>query len=134
MRSFLCENLCSQSFPNFDWKFVKSRDSRHKGDTRGPGDSEIKLSPDSLIRNISYSLRKAGWAFDMWFCFCRVRTQESFGQWLGDECARSNSRLEIAFRMKSRESDVYSETRYSQIRRQIARGGEPGRVIVEGSR
>src|SRR5204863_451021 len=60
--------------------------------------------------------------------------QESFGQWLRDECARSNSRLEIAFRMKSRESDVYSETRHSQICRQIARGWESGRVVVESCR
>src|SRR6266487_1467179 len=101
MRSLLTEDFSSKSFPYCDRKFVKRCDSRHKRDTRRPGYSEVKLSPDSLIRNISYSLRKAGWAFDMWLCFYRVRTQESFGQWLGDECARSNSRFEIAFRMKS---------------------------------
>jgi hypothetical protein len=70
----------------------------------------------------------------VWLCSYRLRTQESFGQRLGDEGARSNSRLKITFCMKSRESDVYSETRYSQIRRQIARGRESGRVVVESCR
>src|SRR6266481_196458 len=121
MRSFLCENLCSESFPNFDGKFIQGGDSRHKGDTGRPSDSEIELFSDPLVRNISYSLRQAGRAFSMWFCFCRARTQESFGQRLHDECARSNSRLEIAFRMKPGESDVYRETRYSQVRRQLPR-------------
>src|SRR6478672_7722915 len=106
MRSLLGEDFSSKSFPYCDRKFVKSRDSRDKGDTGRPGDSEIELLSHSLIWNISYSLRQAGRAFGMWLCFCRVGTQESFGQWLHDECARSNSRLEIAFRMKPGESDV----------------------------
>ena len=131
MRSLFGEDFCSESFPYFDRKFVKRRDSGNKGDTRWAGDSEIELFSSPLIRNISYPIRKAGRAFDMWFCFCRPRTQESFGQRLGDERARSNSRLKITFRMKSRESDVYSESRYSQVDRQLARGGESGRVVVE---
>ena len=121
MRSLLGEDFSSELFPYRNRKFVKSRDSRHKGDTGRPGDSEIELSSDPLIRNISHPLRQAGRAFSMWFCFCRAGTQESFGQWLRDECARSNSRLEIAFRMKPRESDVYRETRYSEVRRQLPR-------------
>src|SRR5438876_3502954 len=123
MSSFLGEDFFSKSFPYRDRKFVKSRNSRHKGDPGRSSDSEIELSSDPLIRNITYSLRKTGRAFDMWFCFCRARTQKSFGQWLRHECARSNSRLEIAFRMKPRESDVYSETRYVQLRGQVTRGG-----------
>src|SRR5438094_5163192 len=134
MRPFLCENLCSESFPNFDGKFIQGGDSWNKGDAGRPGDSEIELSSDPLIRNITYSLRKTGRAFDMWFCFCHARTQKSFGRWLRDECSRSNSRLEIAFRMKPRESDVYSETRYAQVHGQVTRGGESRRVVVETCR
>src|SRR5260370_42195552 len=121
MRSFLCENLSSESFPNFDGKFIQGGDRRHKGDTGRPGDSEIKLLTDPVIRNIFCPTREPRWTFYVWFCFCRARTQESFGQRLHDECARSNSRLEIAFRMKPGESDVYRETRYSQVRRQLPR-------------
>ena len=36
--------------------------------------------------------------------------------------------------MKPRESDVYSEARYSQLRGQLARGGESRRVVVETCR
>src|SRR2546423_8101870 len=121
MRSLLGEDFFSESFPCCDRKFVKSRDSWHKGDTGRPCDSEIELSSDPLVRNISYSFRQTGRAFGTWFDFCRVCTQESFRQWLHDEGARSHPRSEIAFRMKSRESDVYRETRYSQIRRQLPR-------------
>src|SRR5438046_1019029 len=35
MRSFLCENLCSESFPNFDGKFIQDGDSWNKGDKIG---------------------------------------------------------------------------------------------------
>src|SRR5437764_2257505 len=121
MRSLLGEDFSSESFPCCDRKFVKSRDSWHKGNTGRPCDSEIELSSDPLVRNISYSLRQTGRAFGTRFGFCRVRTQESFGQCLHDEGARSNSRSEIAFRMKPGESNVYRETRYSQVRRQLPR-------------
>jgi hypothetical protein len=134
MRSLFCENLRSESFPYFDWKFVKRRDCRDKGDTRRPRDSEIELFSHPVIRNISYPIGKTGRAFNVWFRFRRVRAQESFGQRLGDERARSNFRLKITFRMKPRESEVYSESRYPQIGGQRARGGKPGRVIVEASR
>jgi hypothetical protein len=36
--------------------------------------------------------------------------------------------------MKSRESDVYSESGYSQVDRQLARGGESGRIVIESCR
>jgi hypothetical protein len=134
MRSLLCEDFCSESFPYCDRKFVKRCDSGDKRDTWRPGDSEIKLVADPLIRNTSYSIGKAGRAFYVWLCSYRLRTQESFGQRLGDEGARSNSRLKITFCMKSRESDVYSETRYSQVGGQVTRGGESGRVVVEACR
>jgi hypothetical protein len=134
MRSFLGEDFFSKSFPYRNRKFVKSRNSRHKGDPGRTSDSEIELSSHPLIGNITYSLRKTGWAFDTWFCFCRARTEKSFGQWLRDECARSNSRPEISFRMKPRESDVYSEARYAQLRGQVTRGGESRRVVVEACR
>src|SRR4029077_11544237 len=94
MRSFFCEDFRSESFPYCDRKFVKRRDSGNKGHTGRPGDSEIELFSDSIIRNISYPIRKARRAFYVRFCSCRLRTQEAFGQWLGNERARSNSRLE----------------------------------------
>src|SRR6266480_5298506 len=134
MRSFLCENLYSESFPNFDGKFIQGSDSWNKGDAGRPCDSEIELLTDPVIRNIFYPIRKPRRTFCGWCCFCRVRTQESFGQWLRDECARSYSRLKIAFRMKPRESDVYREPRYSQVSGQLTRGRQSGRVIVESCR
>ena len=100
MRSLFCEDFYSESLPYFDRKFVKRRDSRDKGDTRRPGDSEIELFSDPVIRNISYPIGKTGRAFYVWFRFRRLRAQESFWQRLGDERARSNSRLKIAFREK----------------------------------
>src|SRR6516162_7335430 len=99
MRSFLRENLCSKSFPYFDRKFVERSDSGNKGDARRPGDSKIELFSDSLIRNVFYAMRKARRAFYMRFRLCCPRTQKSFGQRLGGECARSDSRLKITFRM-----------------------------------
>ena len=134
MCSFFCEHFCPEAFPYFNRKFIKRRYGGDEGDTGRSGNSEVELFSNPVIRNISYPMRQAGRTFYVRFCLRRVRTQESFGQWLRDECARSNSRLEIAFRMKSRESDVYSETRHSQICRQIARGWESGRVVVESCR
>src|SRR6266496_2332858 len=131
MRPFFCEDFYSESFPNFDRKFVKRRDSRDKGDTGRPGDSEIELFSGPMIRNISYPIRKTGRAFCTWGCFRRMSTEKSFRQRLGDECARPNSRLKITFRMKPRESEVHSKSRYSQVGGQRARGGKPGRVVVE---
>src|SRR5437867_8961396 len=134
MRSFFCEHFCPESFPNFNRKFIKRRYSGDEGDTGRSGNSEVELFSNPVIRNISYPMRQAGRTFYVRFCLRRVRTQKSFGQWLRDECARSNSRLEIAFRMKPRESDVYSETRYAQLRGQVTRGGESRRVVVETCR
>src|SRR5437016_2854606 len=131
MRSLLCEHFCSESLPYCDRKFVKRCDSGNKRDAWRAGDSEIKLVADPLVRNTSYSIGKAGGAFYACLCFCRSRAQESFGQRLGDEHARANFRLKITFRMKSREGDVYSESRYSQVDCKLTRGGEPGRIVVE---
>src|SRR4030095_840289 len=134
MRSLLCEDFYSESFPYCDRKFVKRCDSGDKRDTWRAGDSEIKLVADPLIRNTSYSIGKAGCSFFLWLCCSRLRAQESFGQPLGDERARSDFRLKITFRMKSREGDVYSESRYSQVDCKLTRGGESGRVVVESCR
>src|SRR5258707_5061334 len=134
MHSFWCQDFCSESFPYFDRKFVKGGDSGDKRDAGWTGDSKIELFSGSLIRNIFYPIGEAGPAFYVWCYFCSSRTQESFGQRLGDERARPDFRLKITLRMKPRESDVYSEARYSQLDCKLARGGEPGRVIVEGCR
>src|SRR5207247_7858601 len=133
MRSFLCENLCSESFPYFDRKFIECCDSGDKGDPGRACDSEIKLFSDSIIGNISYAIRKARWALQRSCCVCRSCTQESFWQRLRDEGARSNFRLKISFRMKPREREVYGEARHSEIGSQCARRGKSGRVIVETS-
>src|SRR5438876_1926423 len=113
MGSLFCENFCSESFPYFDRKFVQRRDSGDESYTGRPSDSEIELFSDPVIRNISYPIGKARRALYVWSCFCRLRTQKSFGQRLGDECARSNSRLKITFRMKPLESDVHRDPRHS---------------------
>src|SRR5258707_2734002 len=99
MRSLFCEHFCSESFPYRDWKFIKRCDSGDKRDTWRAGDSEIKLVADPLIWNTSYSIGKAGWAFYVCLCFCRLRAQESFGQRLGDVRGRSQFRMKITFRM-----------------------------------
>src|SRR4029077_6305722 len=131
MRSFLCENLCTESFPNSDGKFIQGGDSWNKGDTGRPGDSEIELLTDPVIRNILYPIRKPRWTFCGGCCFCRLRAQEGFRQRLRDEGARSNFSLEISFRMKPREREVYREARYSKIDGQRTRGRESRRIIVE---
>src|SRR5207248_1130091 len=104
MRSLSREDFSPEAFPNFDWKFVERGDSWHKGDTRRSSDSEIELFSGSLIWNISNAIRKARWTFGMPRLFFRSRAQETFWQRLRNVCARSNSRLKIAFRVKPRES------------------------------
>ena len=74
MRSFLCENLSSESFPNFDGKFIQGGDSWNKGDAGRPGDSEIELLTDPVIGNIFYPIRKPRWTFCVRCCSCRSRT------------------------------------------------------------
>src|SRR5439155_24324574 len=113
-------------------KFIKRRYSGNEGDTGRSGNPEIELFSNPLIRNISYPMRQAGRPFYVRFCFRRVRTQESFGQRLGEERARPNFRSKIPSRMKPGESDAYSESRYSPIDSQVARGGESGTVVVNG--
>src|SRR5213080_2397270 len=134
MRSFLCENLCSESFPDLDRKFIKCRDSWNKRDARRSGDSEIELLTDPVIRNIFYPIRKPRWTFSGWCSFCRSRTQECFRQRLGDERARSNFGLKISFGMKHREREVHSEKLHSKIGGQRTRGGKSGRIMVKASR
>src|SRR5918996_1367161 len=73
MGSFLRENLCSESFPNFDGKFIQGGDSGNKGDTGRPCDSEIELLTDPVIGNIFYPFRKPRWTFCGWCCFCALR-------------------------------------------------------------
>ena len=51
MGAFLGQDLCSEAFPDFDWKFVERGERGNKGDTRRSGDSEIKLLPSALIWN-----------------------------------------------------------------------------------
>src|SRR5438093_801714 len=134
MRSLLREDLCSESFPNRDGKFIESRRSWDKRNSGRPGDSKVELFSSSVIWNTSYTMRETRRAFYRCCCFWRLCAQKGFGQWLGYERARSNFRLKITFRMKPRESDVYSESRHSEIGRQIARGGESRRVVVEACR
>src|SRR5215831_15013075 len=109
MRSFLCENLSSESFPNFNGKFIQRGDSWNERDTGRPGDSKIKLLTGPVIRNIFYAIRKPRRTFCGSSCFCGSRTQESFRQCLRDERARSKFRLKISFRMKPRKREVYCE-------------------------
>src|SRR6266446_2304054 len=115
MRSLLCENFRSESFPNFDRKFVKRRVGGNKGDTGRPGDSEIELFSRAFVGNFFHAIGQA------WGTFCRsiysffARTEKSFRQRLSDERARSDSRMKITLRMKPRESDVDREPRYSQV-------------------
>src|ERR1043166_8027980 len=103
MRFFLCQNLCSEPFPNFDGKFIKGGDSWNKRDAGRPGDSEIELLTDSVIGNIFHPIRKPRWTFCPWCCLCGSRIQEAFRQRLRDKSARSNFRLKISFRVESRE-------------------------------
>src|SRR2546428_14074971 len=91
MRSLFREDLCPESFPYCDRKFVKRRDSGDKSDTGRAGDSKVKLFSCPVIRTIFYPVRKAGRAFYKWSCFCCPRTQKSLGQRLGDERSRSDS-------------------------------------------
>ena len=134
MRSFLCKDLCSKSFPYFDRKFIKRRDSGDEGDPGRACDSEIKLFSDPIIGNISYAIRKARWALQRSCGVYRSCTQESFRQRLREECAGSNFSSKISFSMKPRKSEVYRESRYSKIRSQRARGRQSGRIIAEASR
>src|SRR4029077_11610958 len=134
MRSFLCENLCSESFPNFDGKFIQSGDSRNKRDAGRPSDSEIELLTDPVIWNIFYPLRKPRWTFCVWYRFCRSRTKKGFRQRLRDKGSRSNFRLKISFRMKPRKREVYREARHSEINSQCARRRKSRRIMVETSR
>ena len=63
MSSLFCEDLCSESFPYFDGKFVERREGGNKGDAGRACDPVIKLFSNAFIRNISYPVRKTGRAF-----------------------------------------------------------------------
>src|SRR5262245_526234 len=131
MRSLPREDLCSESFPNRDGKFIESRHSWDKGHAGRPGDSKVELFSRSVIWNTSDTIRQTRRAFYRCCCFWRLCAQKGFRQWLGYERARSNPRPKITFRMKPRESDVYSESRHSKVGRQIPGGGESARIVVE---
>src|SRR4030095_4202042 len=100
MHSLFREDLRSQSLPYRDRKFIERCDRGNKCDTRRPSDSKIELFSSSVVRNAPSPVRQARRAFYMGYCFCGARTQESFGQRLGYERARANSRLGITFPME----------------------------------
>ncbi len=94
---------------------------------------EIRL-PSAFIRNVSYPIGKAGWTLDQQLRFGPARAQESFGQGIGNECARSDSGSKVTLRMKFLEGEVDRESRDSQISGKRARRGKTGGVIVKTPR
>jgi hypothetical protein len=64
MGAFPGQDLRSEVFPDFNWKFVKRGKRRNKGDTGRAGNSVIKLLPSALVWKISDPIRKAGRAFN----------------------------------------------------------------------
>src|SRR6516165_6114749 len=74
MRSFLCENLCSEPFPDVDGKFIQRGDGWNKGNARRPSDSKIELLTDSAVGNIFYPIGKPRRTFSGCCCRCRSRT------------------------------------------------------------
>src|SRR5437588_10318476 len=112
MRSFLCENLCSESFPYFDRKFIECRDSGDKGDPGWPCDSEIKLFSGPSIGNISDANRTAGRALRRSGGVCRACTQASVTQCLREDVAARHFSAKTAFSMKPRKSEAHRQARY----------------------
>ena len=112
----------------FNGKFVKRRDTGTNVTPGGPAIPKSNCFPARLIRNISYPIERRSHC--VLVCSCGLL----FGQWFSYECAGSNFRLKVTFRMKSRKSDVYSESGHSQVDCQFARGGEAGRIVVESCR
>jgi hypothetical protein len=134
MNSFFCEDLRSEALPYFLREFVERGDGGYKGDTGRAGDPEIKLFSSPFIWKISYTIRKAGWAFYLRLCFCLPRTQKSFGQRMDNESAGSDPGAKITFRMKLREGKVYGVSRGSQVSRKRSRGRKSRAAVVKASR
>src|SRR5207247_323607 len=107
VRSLLCENLCSESFPDCDWKFVDRRDPRYQRDTGPTIRWNIKLFSNTLIRNAPDALRNARQARYLGSSSGLLCAQESFGKSVCNECPRSDSGSQISFRVKLREGEPY---------------------------
>ena len=99
MRAFPRQDLCSEVFPDFDWKFVERGERGNKGDTGRAGDSVIKLLPSALVWNISDPIRKPRRAFNQPGRFWPAGAQESLGKRCRDKGAGSNFGSKIAFLM-----------------------------------
>src|SRR5437016_14509177 len=123
MSSLLCQNLCSEPFPDCYRKFVKRRDGGNKGDAGCAGDSIIELFSGPFIRNIFYPVRKAGRMFNQQFRLWPAWAYESLGKRVCDERAGSDSGAKITFGMKFLEGDIDSEFRDCQHRRKRTRAG-----------
>src|SRR6184192_1657764 len=134
MSALIREDLSSEALPNFYGKFVERRQRWNKGNSRRSGDSKIKLFSSAFIRDVSYPIGKAGWTLDQQLRFGPARAQESFGQGIGNECARSDSGSKVTLRMKFLEGEVDRESRDSQISGKRARRGKTGGVIIKTAR
>ncbi|MEO7724385.1 MAG: hypothetical protein ABIU29_06820 [Chthoniobacterales bacterium] len=53
MRALLSEHLTSESFPNFDGKFVDRSEGGDEVDARRAGNPDIELFANPVVRNIS---------------------------------------------------------------------------------
>src|SRR5438067_10907243 len=129
MSTLIGEDLSSEALPNFDGKFVERRQRWNKGNSRRPGNPEIKLFSSAFIRDISYPVGKAGWTLDQQLRLGPARAQESFGQRIGNECARSDSGSKVTLRMELFEGEIDGESGDPQISGQRARRGKTRRVI-----
>ena len=108
--SLFCENLCPESFPNVDGKFVNRGYAGDQRDTwSGVRRSEIELFSSSLIRNTPDALRNARRAMYLAPSFGLSCAQKSFGKRVCNECPRPDSESQIPFSMKFREGEPYSK-------------------------
>ena len=118
MRSFLGEHLRSQSFPNFDRKFIERRDSLDKLNAGRTGDSEIELHSGPMIGNISYPIGQTRWAFSRSRTVCRFGVSTTSSHVLGVErltrCGRDYATRFLA-----------GESALNDLPRQPEQGGHP---------
>src|SRR5437762_10392923 len=131
MSALIGEDLSAETLPDFYGEFVERSQCWNKGNSRRSGDPKIKLFSSAPIRDVFYPVRKAGWTFDQQLRLGPARAQESFGQGIGNECARSDSGSKVTLRMKFLEGEVDSESRDSQISGERARRGKTGGVIAK---
>src|SRR5438046_8326675 len=134
MSALIREDLSSEALPNFYGKFVERRQRWNKGNSRRSGDSKIKLFSSAFIRDVPYPVGTAGWTLDQQLRFGPARAQESFGQGIGNECARSDSGSKVTLHMKFLAGEVDRKSRDSQISGKRARRGKTGGVIVKTPR